>query len=462
MTSAPYPVPPQPQPPLLTPGADRSRRERRHGVVRAALVVVTTFTAIGQVAFASNAADLGSSTAAHWWVGSSVLVALGAPYLLLVRRRPLLVAALTAVLTLVSAIDPLLALVALAGLVARRRDRSVLWCTALTTVATAVAYLRDIWRPVKGSVWKTIASPDSPVTASTPDLTVPTWTVVIVLVVTVGISVGAGLLLRTTGELAVTRAAREHDRQAISSERSRQHERDVVAREAHDTLGHQLSLLALHASALEATHEKQPEGVARLATQIRLLTTQTLRNVRGLVDLLDDPDPITTVEGRARTPDGHAIGLDQLPALLDEARRAGSVVTSSIYATDTVTLDPACSRAVYRIVQESLTNARKHAPGQHVDLTVVASPDTGIDITVTNPLPPGAGGPARSSVPLGPAADPSDPRGPGTATAGSSAGRGLRGIHDRVELLRGRVSHGVGPQGGFTLSVHLPWGPTSS
>jgi len=461
MTSAPFPVPPPRVPRAVPPIADQWRRDRRRGLATAVLVVLTTFTAVGQVAFASNAADASGSTAGLWWARISLLVALGAPYLLLVRRRhPVLVAALTAGLTLVSAIDPLLALVALGGLVARRRDRSVLWCTALTALATAVAYLRDIWRPVQGSVWKTVATPDSPVTTSTPDLVVPAWTVLIVLVVAIGMSVGAGLLLRASGELAATRAEREHEREAISSERSRQHERDAVAREAHDTLGHQLTLLALHAGALESADEAEPEVRRKLAGQIRSLASGALRDVRGLVDSLRDPHPSAAVAERSLTADGREIGLDVLPDLLADSRRAGMVIDSNVWLTDASALNPVHGRAVYRIVQEALTNARKHAPGQTVQVEVVVKPTTGVDVSVVNAMPgsatPGTGGTGGRGT-----TSPASPAGgsatPPAATTSASNGRGLAGIGERAALLGGTARYGVDPERRFRLTVHLPW-----
>src|SRR5690625_4308643 len=86
-------------------------------------------------------------------------------------------------------------------------------------------------------------------------------------------------------------------------------------------------------------------------------------------------------------PTGTDRGLDELPALVEDARSAGAVIAPTIYITGAEQAPLTLTRAVYRIVQESLTNALKHAPGAPVLLDVRAAPGRGVQITVTNPLP---------------------------------------------------------------------------
>lgn len=123
-----------------------------------------------------------------------------------------------------------------------------------------------------------------------------------------------------------------------------------------------------------------------------------------------------------------------LARVVDEMVESGGPVASSVFLTDAASADPVLAHSVYRIVQELLTNARKHAPGQVVRLRVTGGPDQGVRIETSNPVPP-------------------------ATVAGE--GTGLRGIRERVELLGGEVDVPA-EDGRFAVHVHLPWQPGAS
>ncbi|MBS4469573.1 hypothetical protein KHP32_22935, partial [Cronobacter sakazakii] len=118
--------------------------------------------------------------------------------------------------------------------------------------------------------------------------------------------------------------------------------------------------------------------------------------------------------------------------VIDESFGAGQPLNSSVFIEDADRVDPAVSRAVYRIVQELLTNAAKHAPGQTTTLRVRGNPRDGISIDATNGYIGGwAGGPSAHS-------------------------RGLKGITGRVELLGDSLHYGLADDL-FHVHVDIPW-----
>jgi len=121
-----------------------------------------------------------------------------------------------------------------------------------------------------------------------------------------------------------------------------------------------------------------------------------------------------------------------LDALVAESREAGTTVSYDDLVTDATTLPPATGRTAYRVVQEGLTNARKHAAGHPVRLTVAGGPGDGLRIELINP--------ASNRTPLTP-----------------GSGTGLVGLTERVHLAGGTLDHGKAPGGGFRLEASLPW-----
>jgi signal transduction histidine kinase len=240
-----------------------------------------------------------------------------------------------------------------------------------------------------------------------------------------------GMFVRARRQLVLSlreRARRAESEQQLRVAQARQAERARIAREMHDVLAHRISLLSLHAGALEYRPDAPPEEVARAATVIRDSAHQALRDLREVIGVLRD-DPADD------HPDRPQPTLADLPALVDESRHAGMRVRLDRRVTDLGAVPDGVGRSAYRIVQEGLTNARKHAHGTRVDVTVAGTAGDGLTVEVRNPWPVGE----QPAVPI-----------PGTGT-------GIVGLTERASLAGGRLEHGRTPSGDFRLFAWLPW-----
>jgi signal transduction histidine kinase len=253
----------------------------------------------------------------------------------------------------------------------------------------------------------------------------------IVLGVVFGVAVLAwGMFVRARRQSLRERAGRVEAEQELRVAEARQGERNRIAREMHDVLAHRLSLLSLHAGALELRPDAAPDEVARAAGVVRDSAYQALEDLREVIGVLR-----TGVARSDETPERPQPTLADLPDLVDQSRRAGMTVRLD-WQTDALAALPAgVGRSAYRIVQEGLTNARKHAPDGEVAVTVRATPGDGVTVEIRNPCPMGTGG--------------------GTAIPG--AGIGLIGLTERAALAGGRLEHGPTPAGEFRLWAWLPW-----
>jgi signal transduction histidine kinase len=260
-----------------------------------------------------------------------------------------------------------------------------------------------------------------------------------------------GTALRARRQLVVA-LREEHARRLAGTRRA---ERAAIAREMHDVLAHRISLLSVHAGALAYRTKQAGAGsgpalsaaeVAESAQVIRDNAHQALDELHEVLNVLrtdGDPEP-----GAAPLP-----RLADLRGLVEEARAAGQPVDfrdelprgEASGGGRPGPADPApagrpadaprpqVQRTAYRVVQEGLTNARKHAPGARVTVLLAGGPTAGLTVEVANPLPSGTIAPA---VP--------------------GAGAGLVGLGERVELDGGRLEHSRA-DGTFTLRARLPW-----
>ncbi len=226
------------------------------------------------------------------------------------------------------------------------------------------------------------------------------------------------------------RAAEQQQELRVTSARAAERER--IAREMHDVLAHRISMVSMHAGALAFRTDLPPEQVRETAALIQSKAHEALTDLRQVLGVLRDDEPGVSAALRDRPQPT----LCDLPGLVDEARTAGMDVDLCF------DLDPALSpadqvgRTVYRLVQEGLTNARKHALGTRVRVSVAGSSDAGVDVWVRNPLRAGAA--VR----------------PGRRTPG--AGLGLVGLRERTELVGGRLEVADDVEG-FALHGWLPW-----
>ncbi|WP_045744742.1 sensor histidine kinase [Actinoplanes rectilineatus] len=238
-----------------------------------------------------------------------------------------------------------------------------------------------------------------------------------------------GMVLRTRRQLIVSwreRAERAESEQRLRVAQAQVLERTRIAREMHDVLAHRISLISLHAGAIEFRPDAPPDEIAGAAAVVRASAHQALQDLRAVIGVLRTGAQSDDVPERPQPT------LSALPALVDETRSSGSRVRLAVSAAlDEV---PATTGlTAYRIVQEGLTNARKHAPGTAVGVAVDGDPGDGLTIEIRNPMP--ATAPAR---PI-----------PGT-------GVGLVGLAERAGLAGGRITHGPA-DGDFVLTAWLPW-----
>jgi signal transduction histidine kinase len=129
--------------------------------------------------------------------------------------------------------------------------------------------------------------------------------------------------------------------------------------------------------------------------------------------------------------------------LVDESRRAGTLVRLDCAVVDSAAVPVAIGRSAYRIVQEGLTNARKHADGAEVSVTVRGGRGDGLTVEIRNPGPPDAA--STTAIPGA------------STTAIPGAGSGIIGLAERASLAGGRLEHGRTPTGDFRLWAWLPW-----
>lgn len=243
-----------------------------------------------------------------------------------------------------------------------------------------------------------------------------------------GFAVGWGLFVRVRRDLVVQlheRADRLEEEGRLRADQARAAERERIAREMHDVLAHRISLLSLHAGALEYRPDAPPAEIEATAGVVRESAAAALEELRDVIGVLREG---TESETRGPQPT-----LADLPALIEESRAAGMKVEEELELPAEEEVSLTVGRTAYRVVQEGLTNSRKHAPGTRIRVAVSADEDK-LSVEV------------RNRIPLRPAAEPPLP----------GAGSGLIGLGERVELAGGELRHGLVSEGEFALAVTLP------
>jgi signal transduction histidine kinase len=215
--------------------------------------------------------------------------------------------------------------------------------------------------------------------------------------------------------------------QADLTARTRAEERTRIARELHDVIAHSLTVALLHVTSARLAVEHDPADAARALAEAERLGRQSLSEVRATMGLLRE----TPSEG---TPSGGTLpglappvpGFGDIPALVDQLRCAGADVTLAVHG-DLTALPETAGATVYRIVQEALTNATRHALGSPVAVRVDAA-DSGVEVYVDSAGPPGNG-----------------------------SGMGLANMAERARALGGTCTAGADPGGsGWLVHASLP------
>jgi signal transduction histidine kinase len=233
----------------------------------------------------------------------------------------------------------------------------------------------------------------------------------------------AGIAQRARGEALVHSTAR----QAIAGtllEHTARGERARIARELHDVVAHHISMIALQAETARLATPGMPAAGAQRLSAIGDTARVALTEMRRLLGVLREDAQTPAAERRPQP------GLRQLNELLDEARDASGTGTRLIVSGPPVTLDPGVELAAYRIVQEALTNARRHAPGAAVDVELHYTDD---DLWLR----------IRDN-------------GPGPPPAPAAGGHGLPGMRERAAAVGGQLHTGPAAGGGFLVEVTLP------
>jgi signal transduction histidine kinase len=235
-----------------------------------------------------------------------------------------------------------------------------------------------------------------------------------------GLWVGARRALIATLRERAERLERE---QLVMAEQARMQERARIAREMHDVVAHRVSLMVVHAGALETT--LADEAGARQAGMIRETGREALTELRQVLSILRDQPHSGAVEPQPT--------LATLDSLVRRSRDAGLPVSVQVEG-ERRDLPAAVERAVYRLLQEALTNVHKHAAGAVTDVRLSYRPGR-VDVIVHNARP----------------AQPSDPD-----LAQASAGHGLLGLRERVRLLGGTFHAAPDANGGFEVRASIP------
>ncbi len=352
----------------------------------------------------------GESTLPLWWVALDLVS--GAALLAVVSRRrarlvPVAIAACVA--TAWSSVSFGVAIVLLVLLGRRRRWQEVLPAGLLFVVATFVnALLLPGPTPLN---W---------------------WTALVLPLLLAGSCLSTGAYLGSRRDLIAALRARAVDAEREASvrvEHAKAAERARIAREMHDVVAHRISSVALLSGALVLRPEldaSQRQGSIELIRdnaetalhELRQIL-QVLRSETGDTEAAEPPQPT----------------LAELHQLVEDARR-GDAVVETVTAGLTSSLDQlpqTTSRHAFRIVQECLTNAGKHAAGAPVAIELAGRAGDALIITVTNPAP-------------GAAVD-----------APPGAGLGMVGMEERVDVLGGHLEHGPLPAGGYRVQARLPW-----
>lgn len=220
------------------------------------------------------------------------------------------------------------------------------------------------------------------------------------------------------------RAERAEREQHLLAEQALTAERRRLASEMHDVVTHRLSLMVLHAGALGVT--SRDPSVKSAAEDIRREGAHALDELRDLVGVLRNGTGIEPPVPNPPLP-------GEMADLVAESVAVG-IATELSVSGDRTSVSPTVARTAYRVVQEALTNIRKHAPGCSATVSLRYHPG-GLDVAVVNT---------------------SATRPPDTALAGSGSGAGLSGLRQRVELVGGTFEAGPAPGGGFKIGAILP------
>ena len=273
------------------------------------------------------------------------------------------------------------------------------WRIALLSIGVAVA----------AAVFQGLADPDDP----TGSMITGLLFMAALLVIAVGV--------RSQRNRA-DQASRERDAAEARASEVASEERARIARELHDVVAHGMSVVVLQARGGRKVVDEDPASARRAFDAIERVSSDCLEEMRRLLGIL-------RTNGDNAAPLAPQPRLDDLAGLVEQARASGASVDLEVVG-DPRHLSAAVELSAYRIAQEALTNALKHATGSHARVRVGYGPDE-VTVDVTDD-------------------------GPGRPTHATTTGHGLIGMRERAELYGGSLRTGAEPGGGFGVHAALP------
>jgi signal transduction histidine kinase len=238
----------------------------------------------------------------------------------------------------------------------------------------------------------------------------------------------AGIAVAARSEALVHSAARQAIAGTLMDHTARG-ERARIARELHDVVAHHISMIAVQAETARLATPGMPAAGAQRLSEIGDTARAGLTEMRRLLGVLRE-DAQAAMPGDQGTDRQPQPGLRQLNELLDGARDASGAGARLIVSGPPATLDPGVELAAFRIIQEALTNARRHAPGAAIDVELHFTDDV-LRLHVRD-------------------------NGPGPPAAPLAGGHGLAGMRERAAAAGGELRTGPAPGGGFLIEATLP------
>lgn len=388
----------------MAPGAEPAPLTRWQHAWRLAFVVLVGYGTWMVITLPGSRTH---STARWTLVAVDALVGLLAIWLVQRRRaHPVAVAGILTVLNAVFTTVTGASLLAFASLAARRHLQGLAIVGPLMIAATMFTDL----------VWPS-GTPVHPLASFI------TATLSTVAVGAVFYAIGSRRAVKQAAAERLAAAEREQTARVAQAQAA---ERTRIAREMHDVLAHRISLVAMHASALNYRQDLGEEERATALQTIESNAREALTELREILGVLRDPSFSGSLADRPEAPQPL---LEDLPDLVAEARTLGTDVQLT---DDSGEVPERTARAAYRIVQEALTNARKHAPGAPVTVEVCGGGGADLELRVSQPLQP-------------------------EATPPPGSGLGLLGLRERAALVGGSLEAGPDDAGHWVLSARLPW-----
>lgn len=467
------------------------------------MVLAAILDGLVQVSFSGTYFQyIGSDLGFAWCVIAS-LTALAAPFMLIWRDRyPERLCLAAVLICLALPLGAVLPLLTLSALFARCNKRSTLCLyTILTAITAGKVEILDLLRPADFSIWRILFAEPGTGSNGIPavvniDIRVIALVATIWNIVTIVVAIMMGIHIRSQAIAVNANAQIDAERtRANQLEYSLSNQRlaDAIAAEAHDTLAHSLSLIAVNASALQSEaqrlsmsihalledpndHNDQTsqqrqlsmdvDKLAERASDIRRQAAGALDEAHSIIDMLRHPqDAIDLLAPSSDT----ALTREALTKVLNDAREAGMSLDTWIDIQNLSALDPEIGKVAFRGIQEGLTNARRHAPEARVSLEITVAPKTGVIIrfanAITHAISQSEVSPERAAVGiLHPAniqnshIQPHQTE-PPSAAPRSHGGQGLPGLKERATQVGGDCQYGYDQRNNFHLDLRLPFTP---